>query len=139
MKADFNMKINGATEQHSFTANTGTPQGYGLSPILFIVYLENALRDVRFQHELLPPEVAYADDVDFVSFTGHRDVDDIQTKLKPHQLNVNTDKTEYTSIERLPVKDDESWRSIKKVGSLMGTTRGRPDSATKCLSSLHSN
>ena len=62
----------------------------------------------------------HADDVDFVSLTGHRDVDDIQTKLKPHQLNVNTDKTEYTSIERLPVKDDESWRSIKKVGSLIG-------------------
>ena len=44
--------------EHS--ANTGTPQGDGLSLVLFIVYLENALRDVRLQpeHVFLPPEVA---------------------------------------------------------------------------------
>ena len=39
------------------------------SLITFIVYLENAFRNVRLQseHEVIPQEVAYADDVDFVS------------------------------------------------------------------------
>ena len=53
----------------------------------------------------------------------YRDVDDIQAKPQPHQLNVNTDKTEYTGIERQSTRDDESWRSIKKVGSLLGDDR----------------
>ena len=84
--------------------------------MLFIVYLENALRDVRLQpeYEFLPLEVTYADDADFIRMKECRDVDDIQAKPKPHQLNVNTDKTEYTRIERQTSRDDESWRSIKK-------------------------
>ena len=63
------------------------------SYVLFIIYLENALKNVRLdpEHELLPNEVAYADDADFVSMKEHRDVTEIQEKLKLHQLNVNTD------------------------------------------------
>ena len=72
------------------------------------------------EHKFLPPEVAYADDVDFLSLKEFRDVNDIQNKLAPHQLNVNTDKTEYTCVERKTKKSEESWRSTKKVGSLMG-------------------
>ena len=70
------MKIDGGTRQHSFTANTGTPQDDGLSPVPFTFYLENALRDVHLQpeHEFLPP-----DDVDFISMKEYRNVDDIQT------------------------------------------------------------
>lgn len=111
-----NMTVNGASEKHCFNANTGTPQGDGLSPVLFIIYLENALRDVRVnpEHKLLPPEVAYADDVDFISLTEYRDVNNIQNKLAPHQLNVNIDKTEYTAVERKPNKSEETWRKTKK-------------------------
>ena len=48
-------------------------------------------------------------------------VTEIQEKLKPHQLNVNTDKTEYTIIQRFTDKDQErQWRTTKKVGSLIG-------------------
>ena len=56
-------------QHHSFTANTDTPQGNGLSLVTFIAYLENALRNVLLQpeHKVIPQEVAYADDVDFVS------------------------------------------------------------------------
>ena len=137
-----NMKINGATQQHSFTANTGTPQGDGLSPVLFIVYLENALRDVRLQleHEFLPPEVACADDVDFISMKKIQRCWDIQAKLQPHQLNVNIDKTEYTGIERQSTRDDESWRSIQNVGSLLGDDRDverRKTLSTIALSKLN--
>ena len=79
-----NMKINRATWQCCFTANTGTPQGDGLSPVLFIVHLENALRDVRLQpeHEFLPPEVECTDDIDFVSLKEFRNADDIQASTK---------------------------------------------------------
>ena len=118
-----NMTVYGATDKVSFNANTGTPQGDGLSPILFVIYLERALRDTRIEpeHEYLPNEVAYADDVDFISMEQHRDVDEIQAKLKPYQLNVNTDKTEYTDLVRKSDKKEEMiWRKTKKVGTLIG-------------------
>ena len=137
-----NMKVNAATETHSFTANTGTPQGDGLSPVLFIIYLEHALKNIRLQpeHELLPNEIAYADDVDFISMKEHRDVSVIQEKLKPHDLNVNTDKTEYTIIQRKINTEEKHWRSTKKVGSLIGdeedVTR-RKSLSTVALNRLH--
>ena len=65
--------------------------------------------------------MAYADDVDFISMKEHRDVDEIQEVLKPHHLDVNTDKTEYSVLQRKEkVEDEKSWRTTKKVGSLIG-------------------
>ena len=65
-----NTRINGATKERPFVSNIGTPQGDSLSPVLFSVYLENALKEVktilpRPTNELektLPTEIAYADD-----------------------------------------------------------------------------
>jgi len=63
-----------------FNTNRGTPQGDSLSPVLFVVYLEAALQDVRLilsprpQLDLdlaLPSDTEYADDVDFLS-SGRR-------------------------------------------------------------------
>ena len=42
-----NTRINGATKERPFVSNIGTPQGDSLSPVLFSVYLENALKEVR--------------------------------------------------------------------------------------------
>ena len=42
-----NIRIGGTKEEKKFTSNIGTPQGDNLSPILFVVYLENALKEVR--------------------------------------------------------------------------------------------
>ncbi|GFR69585.1 hypothetical protein ElyMa_005635600 [Elysia marginata] len=58
------------------TINVGTPQGDSLSPVLFTIYLEHALKEVRPVlpkpstplEKVLPIEIAYADDVDFVAF-----------------------------------------------------------------------
>ncbi|GFR77852.1 hypothetical protein ElyMa_005834600 [Elysia marginata] len=61
-------------------------------------------------------ELAYADDVDFVSTTDFVDVEAIKKELADFRLNVNTNKTEYTLI----LKDEEDWKKVKKVGSLLG-------------------
>ena len=58
----------------AFATTIGTPQGDSLSPVLFTVYLEAALRDLRSRLPTRPPEdaalpldVEYADDTDFIS------------------------------------------------------------------------
>merc|ERR1712115_197883 len=81
-------KIKGATQQRNFTSNIGTPQGDSLSPVLFTIYLEEALKEVRkvLPQETKPCEVAYADDVYFVdnkSFANIDLIDPIMTKQKP--------------------------------------------------------
>ncbi|GFR81283.1 very-long-chain enoyl-CoA reductase [Elysia marginata] len=42
-----NVKISGANTEEPFFTNIGTPQGDSLSPVLFIIYLEQALKNVR--------------------------------------------------------------------------------------------
>ena len=91
-----NIKINGATKQMPFNSNVGVPQGDGLSPVLFTVYLEAALREVRkdlSQESKIPNEMAYADDVDFVTVEDHINIDEVQRKLSEYNLLVNADKT----------------------------------------------
>ena len=41
------VKISGANTEEPFLTNIGTPQGDSLSPVLFIIYLEQALKNVR--------------------------------------------------------------------------------------------
>ena len=69
-----NVKISGANTEEPFLTNIGTPQGDSLSPVLFIIYLEQALKNVRSTLDSpsntteahLPNEIAYADDIDFI-------------------------------------------------------------------------
>ena len=46
-------KIKGAKENMSFLSNIGTPQGDSLSPVLFIIYLEHALKEIRATFPIL--------------------------------------------------------------------------------------
>ena len=39
-------RINGTSTSKPFTSNVSTPQGDSLSPVLFTVYLEHALKEV---------------------------------------------------------------------------------------------
>ena len=83
------------------------------------------MRDIRIdlENEELPTELAYADDVDFVSEKDPINVDNIQSKLSRFNLNVNTDKTEHTKLKRRECKVDEKWRQTKKLVLYLVTTR----------------
>ena len=116
-------RINGATKTNTFISNVGTHQGDSLSPVLFIVYLEQALKEVRttlprpivkYEKEI-PNEIAYADDVDFIG-QDYVNINEIQETLHKYQLKVNTDKKEFTALS----KNEEDWKNAKKVGSLIG-------------------
>ncbi|KAK3797086.1 hypothetical protein RRG08_053742, partial [Elysia crispata] len=118
-----NIRISGATEERPFVSNIGTPQGDSLSPVLFSVYLENALKEVRTilprpTNELektLPTEIAYADDVDFVGLK-FVDTEVVQNTLHKYNLLVNVDKTEFTTLSRAGTE----YKNTKKVGTLIG-------------------
>ena len=62
-----------------FRSNVGTPQGDSLSPILFTCYFESALRRIRSDSppdDILPPELQYADDLDFIG-TDEQELEDV--------------------------------------------------------------
>ncbi|GFR95619.1 retrovirus-related Pol polyprotein LINE-1 [Elysia marginata] len=104
---EINTKINGSSKAMPFMSNVGTPQGDSLSPVLFIIYLENALREIRttlpepnssYGREI-PSEIAYADDVDFIGH-DYANIANIQETLEKYQLKVNIDKTEFTLLSK---------------------------------------
>ena len=102
-----NTRINNADINAPFTSNVGTPQGDGLSPELFTIYLEHALKEVRTVlgkpksslEEKIPREIAYADDVDFVGLK-YIDIDAVQRTLYRYNLKVNIEKTEKNIIKQ---------------------------------------
>ena len=78
---------NGST----FATTIGTRQGDSLLPVLFVIYLEAALRDLR--HNLsqrpredinMPQYIVYADDIDFIS-NSNVSLDEVQ-RLAPGYL-----------------------------------------------------
>ncbi|XP_029655747.1 uncharacterized protein LOC115229553 [Octopus sinensis] len=93
------------------------------SPLLFVIYLEAALRDLRIFYNDSITEIVYADDVDFAS----DNIDDLIHLLNnfPRMLNkwfliINTSKTEVTEIKRMDTRIGETWWNVKKLGSLLG-------------------
>ena len=84
--------------------------------MLFTIYLEHALKEVRTVigepksplEEKIPREIAYADDVDFVDI----DIDAVQRNLHRYNRKANIDKTEKNIIKQkrgcLEIKE-EGW------------------------------
>ena len=137
-----NTRINGATKTNTLK-QCRTPKGDSLSPVLFIVYLEHALKEVRttlprpivkYEKEI-PNEIAYADDVDFIG-QDYVNINEIQETLHKYQLKVNKDKTEFTALS----KNEEDWENAKKVGSLIGDLKDverRKQLSTAALNKLY--
>ena len=105
-----------------FKATIGTPQGDGLSPILFIIYLEAALKDLRSEmlsHGVnIDEDIIYADDSDFIMESA--DNIDIFQQYAPDilatwSLRMNVNKTEVTRIDNM----DDSWKNTKKLGTIL--------------------
>ena len=131
------IKMNGV-DTSKFQSNIGSPQGDGISGILFNIYLEHSLRilrrqadatDILYEHcyanvprSMLPDEIVYADDTDFITENEAKRYVIVHTAadtLLKTNLLVNDDKTEHTVIERGD-RNTETWRYVKKLGSLLG-------------------
>ena len=97
----------------TFDTNNGISQRDGLSPVLFITYLEAALREVR--NNAYAQDIAYADDVDFISKDGVN-LNIVEKILKKWNLKMNTTKT-----ETLKIGSDNEWKNAKKLGMLLNT------------------
>ena len=122
-------------EPTTFETNIGSPQGDGLSGVLFNIYFENSLRKLReeldkispelptaISHQNPPKELQYADDADFITKDKKRDTtlnEIFSDILLKDNLKSNTLKTEHTIIER-GNNNTELWRNVKKLGSLLG-------------------
>ncbi|GFR82281.1 very-long-chain enoyl-CoA reductase [Elysia marginata] len=86
-----NTRINKADIEVPFTSNVGTPQGDGLSPVLFSIYLKHTLKSARkiigepkTPIDSIVREIAYADDVDFIG-SEHISIDQIKKELENFQ------------------------------------------------------
>ena len=102
--------------------------------MLFTVYLEAALRDLRSRLPTrllaganLPLDVEYAYDTDFIS-TSRLFLDDIERIAPACQaewsLTINASKTERSSFCRHADRVDEEWSFTRKLGSLLGEAEG---------------
>lgn len=115
-----------------FVTNIGSPQGDALSPILFAIYLEAALRELRARGPArpvcdlineLPLETIYADDTDFISLCHdylHSILLQVGAIFGELNLLVNVDKTEFGTIGHPDLVANQIWREIRKLGSLLG-------------------
>ena len=122
--------VNGITTT-PFISTIGSPQGDALSPILFAIYLEAAIRELYARglkrpecDTKLPGNAIYADDTDFISLCS-KYLDEVLHTVGPvfdeYNLLVNVEKTEHIIIGLADIGIDEStWRSARKLGSLLG-------------------
>ncbi|GFR87329.1 retrovirus-related Pol polyprotein from type-2 retrotransposable element R2DM [Elysia marginata] len=98
------VKVYGCTQKTPFT--TGTSQGDSLSSVIFIIYLDNVLKNIRSAQNntqqpahCIPSEILYADDIDLIG-TESISVRDIEKNPNTHNFKVNIDKTEHTCVRK---------------------------------------
>ena len=99
-------------EPTTLNANIGSPQGDGLSGVLFNIYFENSLRKLREELDKISPELPatinyqnprnelqFADDADFITKNERRNCtrnNIFSNILLKDNLKSNTLKTEHT-------------------------------------------
>lgn len=147
-----------------FEINSGLKQGDALSPLLFNVILEKAIRAAQIKTELLTANgpklfLAYADDIDLVGnnvITVKEIFNKIETETRKMGLIVNEEKTKYMCINRQNRRDRigqnvtidtfnfERVERFKYLGATITTDnditeeiKGRIQSTSRCIYSLH--
>ena len=118
-----NVKISGANTEEPFLTNIGTPQGDSLSPVLFIIYLEQALKNVRSTLDSpsntteahLPNEIVYADDIDFIgnqpaNVKNRRYTQSSQTQSQCRQNGVHLSKKTFRGMENIKESGFTAWQ-----------------------------
>jgi hypothetical protein len=107
-----------------FGTTIGTPQGDALSPVLFVVYLERALRDVRYLYNndngRFHMKTEYADDTDFIcteTFNNNLANAMLPGIMANFNLQINQDKTEFIMMK--PGED----LNTKKLGSIIDSNK----------------
>ena len=121
---------------HVFTTNIGVPRGDCLSPILFVIYLADALKeseqtnvhkhliDHNYSKHVISEftlEQQYADDIGYATTSEERKrkiKEEIPPKLRERNLNVNNSKTEEYEIYR---EGNTDWHKCKYLGSHFNT------------------
>ena len=99
----------------NFPTNIGVPQGDSLSPVLFNVFLENALKTARKNLPADTIELTYADDNDFVTKGEDIDLAKLKEDLRSDGLQMNESKTEITT--------KANWKNTQKLGTYLGTEK----------------
>ena len=125
-----------------FPTNIGVVQGDPMSPIMFITYAEGSMRKIREQalpaSDLPATFTQYADDT-----TAHQNerssVEETVRVCEPvfsdDNLKLNEAKTQYFTV----TKEDDSWKSVKLLGSMLGTAEdiaARVSAANRAFASI---
>ena len=135
-----------------FETSIGSPQGDGLSPVLFTCYLAAALSSVRGHSTRpnppvsslgMPLEMEYADDVDFLDEEKEpldRLLPIAAEQLEAVNLFMNEAKTEHTHVYLShkheesengdPTRGEETWRKSMILGSRLCSST---DIAARCV------
>ena len=160
------VKIKGANAE-PFKSNIGCAQGDGLSGKLYTIYFEASLRELQpildQVHQFpptLPEEAIYADDADFIDEEEEIRKQELVRTMVPvlgkANLKVNESKTEFTTLERKKKKgnnykftkqsesdkltltrESEKWRTVRKLGSLLGVTEDINRRKQLSMAALH--
>ena len=101
----------------SFSTSIECPQGDALSPVLFTVYLEACMKEIRTTYPGNSYELIYANDVNIVSPSDIK-LDEIEAIFRKWGLTLNKSKTEKMLIN----EKNTGWKTMKILESYIGTS-----------------
>ena len=145
VKTTLEVKVENA-QATTFESNIGSPQGDSISGLLFTLYFNRALQQIKDEMQKepidcrdinprwvekmessIPEEIVYADDCDFITEiekTKDKIYEKAKEIMKSKNLLVKEEKTEYTTVKGGSKEEEREWKNVIKLGSKLG---GRED------------